>query len=215
MNNLRLLMILASALCLGGTSCSIGNFDGSTNPTGITIDLTGTWAGTWTSATGESGPVSIEFLQQAPTQGGGSPVALLGSADLEGSTCFPPFDIDAAIFPGGFVDPTHLSGDFTDGSTTMRVFAVVNFESTGFSGTYEVLESGVCQGETGTIQASLVTPTLAVTSAKPGATHTQTLVVVHDDQDGGTSVVFIEDMDNQTRSRHALHSPSMASSVEK
>lgn len=156
MNKSLLLMIPVFALGLAITGCSGDALLDSSGPTGFTFDLTGNWEGGWTSPTGGSGPLSIEFLQADPTQGGGPPTALEGTAALVNFLCPALLTVDASFNPGGFVEPPHFNGVLTDGSITIQVFAIVGFDSTGFNGTfagtYEVLEGALCIGDIGTIE---------------------------------------------------------------
>jgi hypothetical protein len=161
MNKSLLLMIPVIALGLAITGCGDDAYLDSSGPTGFTFDLTGNWEGGWTSHNrGGSGPLSIEFLQANPTQGGGPPTALEGTAALVDFLCPALLTVDASFNPGGFVDVPHFDGVLTDGSITIQVFAIVGFDSTGFngtfSGTYEVLEGALCIGDTGTIEGILL-----------------------------------------------------------
>ena len=135
--------------------------DYGSGPNGYTFDLTGVWSGTWTASTGESGTLSCELLQDRPTEGGGSPASISGTATLEGSPCFALLSVEAGFYPGGFGTSPHFYGTFTGDSVTIEVFAGVTLDSESFSGTYEILEGGACTGETGTIEASLSIPLLA------------------------------------------------------
>ncbi|MFT5199480.1 MAG: hypothetical protein ACI87O_002149 [Planctomycetota bacterium] len=140
---------LAVLVCFGLWACT-GGTSGSGGAAGFSIDLTGTWSGTWTRSSGESGIFSAAFVQKGAVFGGGSPAAVTGSADLEDFACPAPLVVVASVSPGGFVDPPSFSGTFTDGSIEIRVFALIHkpFLSR-VSGTYEVLAGSPCAGETG------------------------------------------------------------------
>ena len=182
---------LVAILWLGFAGCSYNDGEDGSDSNGLTIDLTGTWAGTWTSSTGESGTFSGDFLQDRPTQGGGSPTSLSGTASLEGSPCSALLSVEASVYPGGFVSPPYVSGTFTNRSITIEFFASVTIDSDALSGTYEVLVGGTCTGETGTIVASLSIPLQAPVVRGQSVT-------VYDDLGNSTTFVLIEGLDPHT-----------------
>ena len=158
------------------------------------MDLTGSWEGTWTSSTGGSGTFSSELLQARPTQGGGPPVSLSGTASFEGSTCSVLLSVVATFNPGGFVIGSRVYGTFTDDSVTIDFFAGVTSDGEGLSlssGTYEVLEGGTCTVETGTFEASLSIPL-------HGPVVLGESVTVYDDLGNSTTFMFIQGLDPQT-----------------
>jgi hypothetical protein len=152
---------LTLVVALGlGVACDDDYGSGwSSGPNGYTFDLTGVWSGTWTASTGESGTLSCELLQDIPTEGGGSPASISGTATLEGSPCFALLSVEASFNPGGFGPYPRVYGTFTDGSVTIEFFAGVTLDSKHLvGGTYEILGGGTCTGETGTFEASLSIP---------------------------------------------------------
>jgi hypothetical protein len=195
--------ILMATLCLGGMGCS---YDGGPGdlltdggpPPGLPINLTGDWEGTWTSSSGDTGHLSIEFLQAATAFGGGSAKPLLGTTELEGFPCTALLDVDASLFPGGFVSFTHASGIFTDGSLTIDIDLNVTLDFMSVSGTYEVLDGSLCEGDTGTIQATMNAPILPLAATRPEVGQTQTIVLIHDDFDNNISSVLVELIDSKT-----------------
>ena len=156
------------------------------------MDLTGSWAGTWTSSTGGSGTFSSEFLQARPTQGGGPPVSLSGTATLEGSPCSALLSVEASANPGGVAGSPLVRGTFTDGSITIQFFAGLTIDYESFSGTYEVLEGSTCTVETGTFEAWLsIIPLHAPVVLGENVT-------VYDDLGNSTTFMFIQGFDPQT-----------------
>lgn len=145
-------------LCLALSGCGSHGSTSSGGLTGFTIDLTGTWLGTWTRSDGTSDVFTGIFDQSEPVQGGGSPTSLSGSASLVGFSCSTSMIVDASIYPGGFVGPSSFIGTLTDGSVTIQVFAIVTGLGNGIGGTYEVLAGSSCAGETGKLTATRVGP---------------------------------------------------------
>ena len=178
-------------------ACNDDYLSGGGGPDGLPFDLTGTWSGTWTASTGESETFSCELVQDRPTEGGGSPASVFGTATLDGSPCFDLLSVDVGFHPGGFATSPYFYGWFTADSVTIEVFAGVTLDSESFGGTYEVIEGGACTGETGTFEASLSIPLQAPVIL--GET-----VIVYDDQGNNATFLHIEAFDPLTgRSRWA------------
>lgn len=149
------------AVLLGLSSCSHDSGSSAARtPVGFTADLTGTWTGTWSNSSGTDGAFVSTFVQNSPTQGGGSPTPVQGNTSLQGSPCDVPLGVQASLNPGGFVSPPSLRGTFSDGSNVIQFSSIVSISYDAMSGTYEVLE-GPCTGETGTLTASISLPLTA------------------------------------------------------
>lgn len=116
------------------TSCGGGG--GPTAPTEpTTINLTGTWQGTWRSVTGQGGSVTISM-----TQSGNS---LSGTASVTGSPCF-----TTGSLSGSVSGNTVVFGMAFGGGQQANYNGAVSTSGTSASGTHSV-SGGACNGDTG------------------------------------------------------------------
>jgi hypothetical protein len=106
--------------------------DGNEPPT---VDVTGTWTGTWMSSTGMGGDVSATLTQT------GADVE--GTMTIDGSPCFSVGNVSGTVSGNRISTGAFFSGD-----------SRVNFNGTvvgdSISGTYEAVRAGACTGDQGT-----------------------------------------------------------------
>jgi hypothetical protein len=125
------------AFILGGMlfSSSCGG-DGREPPT---VDVTGSWAGTWLSGTGMGGDVTAVLTQT------GADVD--GTMTITDSPCFSVGNVSGTVSGNRVSTGAMFSGDIR-----------VNFEGTvvgdEISGTYDAVRAGACTGDTGTFSLS-------------------------------------------------------------
>jgi len=121
-----LVMLLAAA---GFSACG----DDEHEPP--TVNVTGSWTGSWLSTTGMGGDVAATLTQT------GADVE--GTMTIDGSPCFSVGNVSGTVSGNRISTGAFFSGDLR-----------VNFDGTvvgeGISGCYEAVRAGACTGDTGT-----------------------------------------------------------------
>ena len=130
---------LALVLLLAvGCGDSASGPPGESTP-GPTVDVTGTWSGTWLSSHGMGGAMSC-----ALTQTGGH---VSGTITIGGSPCFSAGNISGTVSANNLDTGALFGGNIE-----------VDFAGTvvgnDMSGSYTTVQAGACTGDTGTWQAS-------------------------------------------------------------
>jgi hypothetical protein len=133
---LSFLLVFGCAAC-GGSGAGVGSSTSGTAPGGSDGDaasLAGAWHGTWLSATGVGGTLTVTFTQSG--------------ADVDGDVTF----TGSPCFAGGHVDGTVDGRDLaaTLSAGRIRVSFDGTVSSAGVDGTYSVIEAGACSNDTGT-----------------------------------------------------------------
>jgi hypothetical protein len=137
---LGLVVALAIALeaCGGG-----GGGGGGGLPT---VDVTGTWTGTWASSNGiNTGDIDATLVQT-----GG---AVTGSVSFTGSPCFAGGPI-TGIVSGDTINASLIAG----GIQVDLSGAVSGSGNDMMNGTYDTVSAGACTGDTGTITLTRTSP---------------------------------------------------------
>lgn len=200
---LAFLPVLGLAACSPGPNIDLSGSSSSSN-TPVVIDLTGNWAGTWTSSTGASGSFTGAFNQVEPIvqgplgQGLAGPEQVGGIITFQGSPCFTGLGVQGSASVGNFTGAPTFRGDFIGNSIEIRFVTLIHFQvvdgnPVGFdsiSGTYEVMVGGVCTGETGTLSATNST----LIQGDAPRMHEET---VH--EAGGTTTIWSEEPGPATR----------------
>jgi len=123
----------ATGLVLAAVLAASGCGDGEKEPP--TVDVTGSWAGTWLSETGMGGDVTAVLTQA------GADVD--GTMTISGSPCFSVGNVSGTVSGNRVSTGAMFSGDTR-----------VNFEGTvvgdQISGSYDTVRAGACTGDTGT-----------------------------------------------------------------
>jgi len=134
--SLRPIWAILPALLLGG--CSLEDLD--LFPT--TVDVTGTWNGTWMSSSGVGGAVTMTLSQDGST--------VTGPGNFIDSTCFADGVVSGSLI-GNF-----FSGQLTAGAISVDITGAV---ADGFSGAYIVPPGGTCTtGDFGTFELTRTAP---------------------------------------------------------
>jgi hypothetical protein len=119
-------------------ACACGGSDG-TNSSSSTggLDVSGTWAATWTSRDGRGGQGTMVLTQAAS--------GITGTIVVQGSPCLANGDVSASLAGD------ELTGRMTAGGTSVTFDTTV--AATQMSGTYDAVAAGSCTGDTGTFIA--------------------------------------------------------------
>ena len=137
------LTIVASVVLLFSISCSDGGGgngggtdSGSSGNAEPTVDVTGDWSGSWNSQNGAGGGFADLSVVQ-------NDASVTGSIIFTGSPCFTVASVS------GTVSGNDATGSMTAGR--IRVDIELTVIGSQASGTYNVVNAGICTGDTGTI----------------------------------------------------------------
>ena len=126
--------LMFTLLAFPTLSCGGDGDVGSSAPP--TVDITGTWTGSWFSSNGVDGGAATLSASQSGAN-------VTGSASLSGSPC-----LASGAFSGN-VSGNTANGSLTAGGTRIDIAMTVTGNSA--SGTYNAVSAGACTGDTGTI----------------------------------------------------------------
>ena len=104
-----------------------------------TVNITGTWSGTWQSGGGGGGNLTFVSLLQTDSM-------VTGSVSFTGSPCFSGGAVSGEVCGDTFI------GSLRAGNISVDFDVTVTGDQ--MNGTYDVDNAGACTGDTGTISAT-------------------------------------------------------------
>ena len=132
----KIMVGIAALSLLFVLSCGDGDSDSSRPPS---VDVTGSWSGSWSSNNGiDGGSASLSAVQ--------ADASVSGSAFLSGSPC-----LSNGSFTGT-VSGDRVSGSIRAGNS--RIEISMNVSGNQASGTYYSANAGICTGDRGTLTLS-------------------------------------------------------------
>jgi hypothetical protein len=158
-----IVLVVAVLSACAFMSCGGGGGSGGAGGGPASVDVTGTWTGTWNSSNG----INSGSIDATLTQTGSS---ISGSVSFTGSPCFAGGPIS------GNVGGANIAAALNAGGIHVTFSAAVSGVGDDMmNGTYSVVSAGACTGDTGTITLTRTSP-LTLDPGPNGGTTSVTFV---------------------------------------